>query len=204
MHSRSWEKCELFIHFQIVCHGLAGRSHLLERRPGLLPTMRDEDAALLAVSNATAADLASMTLSSAGGISVVAPLFANVVADRLALAGEHMVAGGQLLLDEQFRSSISRHYYGMYHAARSIVFAVTKGDDFKNHEILARNLPGSLPDVSQLELNLTLARLLRNQADYDPYPTSPGDWATDARALAATAAEFCEACDTFATTNGFL
>jgi hypothetical protein len=52
------------------------------------------------------------------------------------------------------------------------------------------------------EAELTDARLLRNQADYDCYPVGHASWEMDARALAATAAAFLVAFEDFALTNG--
>jgi len=92
----------------------------------------------------------------------------------------------------------------MYHGARAVTFAVVQGDDYERHSVLPRNLPGTLDDPSRREAELTSARLLRNQADYDPYPSSHPDWEAEARALAATAADFLQACEVFATTNGYV
>ncbi|WP_330467515.1 hypothetical protein [Micromonospora zamorensis] len=125
-----------------------------------------------------------------------------VVSDRLKLAGEHLRAGDSLGLSNHFRSAISRHYYAMYHAARAIVFAEEKGDDHERHSVLPRHLPSTLSDARLWEVRLTDARLLRNQADYDPYPAGPKEWATDSRILAVTAAQFLAACENFALTNG--
>ncbi|MFG2538719.1 HEPN domain-containing protein [Streptomyces sp. NPDC048511] len=128
----------------------------------------------------------------------------QVVADRLLLAGEKLRAGDHLLIGGEHRSAISRHYYAMYQAARAIVFAETGGDDYERHNILPRNLPPSLEDSAKREAELTNARLLRNQADYDVYPLSDSDWETDARSLASTAANFVQICETFASTNGHI
>ncbi|MFI2113153.1 hypothetical protein ACH489_01695 [Streptomyces rubiginosohelvolus] len=134
----------------------------------------------------------------------LAQLMRQVVSDRLFLAGEQLRAGDHLLLGGQHRSAISRHYYAMYQAARAIVFAETRGDDYERHNILPRNLPPTLEDSATREAELTNARLLRNQADYDVYPLSDSDWETDARALAATAVNFLQICETFASTNGHI
>ncbi|MFI0999990.1 HEPN domain-containing protein [Streptomyces galbus] len=128
----------------------------------------------------------------------------QVVVDRLLLAGEHLRAGDKLLFDAQYRSAISRHYYAMYHAARAIVFAENRGDDYERHNVLPRNLPPGLPDSATRESELTDARLLRNQADYDAYPLNETEWEDDARTLAVTAANFLQACESFASTNGYI
>ncbi|MFK0214786.1 HEPN domain-containing protein [Streptomyces sp. NPDC090298] len=128
----------------------------------------------------------------------------QAVTDRLSLAGEHLRSGDHLLFAGQFRSAISRHYYAMYHAGRAIVYATNRGDDFERHHILPRNLPSGLPEKSKLEGELTNARLLRNQADYDAYPLNESDWAADSRSLSVTAANFLQACQDFASTNGYI
>ncbi|MEU5609477.1 HEPN domain-containing protein [Streptomyces sparsogenes] len=128
----------------------------------------------------------------------------QVVVDRLLLAGEHLRAGDHLLFSTQYRSSISRHYYAMYHAARAVVFAANRGDDYERHNVLPRNLPTALQDSAVRESELTNARLLRNQADYDVYPLNESEWEGDARALSVTAANFLQACESFASTNGYI
>ncbi|MFC4562708.1 HEPN domain-containing protein [Nocardiopsis mangrovi] len=131
-------------------------------------------------------------------------LLQQVVADRLLLAGEHLRSGDYLLRHLQYRSAISRHYYAMYHAARAIVFAENRGDDYERHNILARNLPSALPRSADRESELTDARLLRNQADYDAYPISEAQWEADSRTLAVTAARFLQECESFASMNGYI
>ena len=108
------------------------------------------------------------------------------------------------MLGNQFRASNGRHYYAMYHGARSVTYAVNTGDDYEKHSVLPRNLPVAMMNVSGRESELTDARLLRNQADYDPYPSIPADWEADARNLASTAASFLQACEDFALANGFI
>lgn len=126
----------------------------------------------------------------------------QVASDRLALASSHLRAGDYLVQRSAFRASISRHYYAMYHAARAIVFAVTKGDDHQRHNVLARNLPATLPQRPTREQQLTDARLLRNEADYEPYPINEIGWAVEAHGLAATASEFMQALEEYALLNG--
>ncbi|GAA1754525.1 hypothetical protein [Luedemannella helvata] len=128
----------------------------------------------------------------------------QVVSDRLALAGEKLRAGDGLVRNLEFRSAISRHYYAMYHGARAIVFAVERGDDYERHNELPRHLPVTMNDVRAREVELTEARLLRNQADYDCYPVGQAGWEKDARELASIAATFLGACEDFALTNGYV
>ena len=92
----------------------------------------------------------------------------------------------------------------MYHAARSIVYADFGGDDHEKHSVLPRKLPAHLPDIILREQQLTGARLLRNEADYDVYPSSLSEWEDDARALATIAAEFVQACEDFALDKGYV
>jgi len=125
-----------------------------------------------------------------------------VVSDRLKLAGDHLTAGDSLVLASHFRSAISRYYYAMYHAGRAIVFATEHGDDYERHSEMPRHLPPGLSDRSHWEAALTDARLLRNQADYDPYPALGEEWGSDARALSISAAQFLSVCEGFALTNG--
>lgn len=131
-------------------------------------------------------------------------MISQVVSDRLILSGLQLQMGDKLVQDLQFRTSISRHYYAMYHAARAIVFADLPGDDFERHSDLPRNLPDSFASKITRESELTAARLLRNEADYDLYPSQQLDWEADARNLAAVASDFCSACEDFALQNGHI
>jgi hypothetical protein len=92
----------------------------------------------------------------------------------------------------------------MYHAARSIVYADFRGDDHERHNVLPRHLPTRLPGKLTREQQLTDARLLRNEADYDVYPFNVSEWESDARRLAITATEFVKACEDFALTEGYV
>ena len=92
----------------------------------------------------------------------------------------------------------------MYHSARAITFASFGGDDHERHNILPRNLPHDIAERGRLEIQLTEARLLRNQADYDPYPQSSTAWRADAQSLSATSAKFVQACEEYALEKGYL
>jgi uncharacterized protein (UPF0332 family) len=131
-------------------------------------------------------------------------LIQQATSDRLALAGEHLRAGDQLIFALQFRSAISRYYYAMYHAARSVVYAETRGDDYEKHHVVVRHLPHHMPDLATREQQLLSARLLRNEADYDVYPFSISEWEDDARMLSITASDFVQACEEFALTKGYV
>lgn len=161
------------------------------------------DQVILHISTCDNATLASY--SSTGRYPMpIADLVRQATSDRLQLAGAHLRDGDALLRAGQFRSSISRHYYAMYHAARAITYAATAGDDHQQHSRLTRNLPAPLAARQQMETDLSDARLLRNSADYDPYPPNESDWEAEARGLSVTAARFVQSCDDFALKQGFV
>jgi uncharacterized protein (UPF0332 family) len=169
-----------------------------------MPTVKPTDQVLLHISTCKQAELAAHPTTGSRHPFPLAQLVQQVISDRLTLAGEKLRAGDQLIFDLQFRSAISRHYYAMYHAARAIVFAETKGDDYQQHRVLPRHLPQGLPDMRKHEQELVDARLLRNEADYDLYPIASSDWEKDARKQAVIAAEFVQICETFALANGYV
>ncbi|WP_169746596.1 HEPN domain-containing protein [Demequina maris] len=127
----------------------------------------------------------------------IAQMTSRVCLDRLELSAAHLVVADQLLRDQRYRVAIGRYYYAMYHTARSAAFAFYRGDDHEKHSVLPQKLPGELPDREALVQDLQYARLLRNDADYDPYPTSDLVWEQDARAVAASASRFCAAVEDF-------
>jgi uncharacterized protein (UPF0332 family) len=169
-----------------------------------VPTLTPADQVGLHISTLKKAQL--LTYSNTGGRYPfpVASIVRQTVSDRLVLAGVQLRVGDQLIMTQSFRSAISRHYYAMYHAARAVVFAVEQGDDHEKHSTLPRNLPQSMPNAAQCEADLTDARLLRNKADYDIYPTNEADWENDARALASISAQFVSSFENFALTNGYV
>lgn len=169
-----------------------------------MPVVGANDQIMLYISNCTSAQLSALSSGPRRYPFPVSQMVRQATSDRLALAGEHLRAGDHALLGNRFRSSISRHYYAMYHAARAVVFAVTTGDDHERHSVLPRNLPVALANQSQRENELTAARLLRNEADYDPYPANESDWGQDARTLSVTAADFVQDCENFALSNGLI
>jgi len=169
-----------------------------------MPTVKPTDQVMLHISTCKKAELAALPAAGGRYPFPLAQLIQQVASDRLQLAGEHLRSGDQLLFALQFRSAISRHYYAMYHAARSIVFSEVQGDDYQQHSELPRHLPPGLPSIRTREKQLVDARLLRNEADYDPYPSGLSDWEQDARELSVTAAEFVQACEDFALLNGYV
>ncbi|MBQ1118597.1 HEPN domain-containing protein [Streptomyces sp. B15] len=169
-----------------------------------MPVVTPADLLLLHISTSKSAVISAIPTGGGRYPFPIVQLMQQVVVDRLLLAGEHLRAGDHLLFSAQYRSAISRHYYAMYHAARAIVYAENRGDDYERHNVLSRNLPSRLSDSATRESELTDARLLRNQADYDAYPLNETEWENDARSLAITAASFLQCCESFASTNGYI
>lgn len=177
--------------------------HCQEGTLSAMPVVTSTDLVLLHIATSKSADISALPKGGRYPFPI-AQLLRQVVMDRLLLAGEHLRAGDHLLFSSQYRSAISRHYYAMYHGARAIVFAENRGDDYERHNVLPRNLPANLPNAATRETELIDARLLRNQADYDAYPLNESDWEADARALAVTAANFLQDCESFASENGYI
>lgn len=169
-----------------------------------MPTVEPFDQVMLHISTCNKTQLAALPTTGGRYPFPLSQLVKQAISDRLQLAGEHLRAGDRLLFGLHFRSAISRHYYAMYHAARAIVFAEVQGDDYQRHPDLPRHLPPGLPNVQTREQELVAARLLRNEADYDPYPSPISNWEQDARQLSVTAADFVQACEDFALTNGYI
>ncbi|MFJ8711366.1 HEPN domain-containing protein [Streptomyces anulatus] len=169
-----------------------------------MPVITSTDLLLLHISTSRSDAISALPAGRGRYPFPVNQLLQQVVTDRLLLAGEHLRSGDHLLLGMQYRSAISRHYYAMYHAARAVVFAENRGDDHERHNVLPRNLPPTLPNSANRENELTDARLLRNQADYDSYPLNESEWAADARTLSVTAANFLQEFEQFAATNGYI
>lgn len=173
-----------------------------------MPIVTPADQMLLHLSTRRAPHLATVLATLQQGPArnpfPVVDVVRQIISDRFTLAGDHLRVADQLLLQLQFRSSISRHYYAMYHAARAIVFAETGGDNHQQHGDLPHHLPVAMLDRARRKDQLTDARLLRNEADYDPYPAAASEWAADARELHSTAADFVQACADFALLSGHI
>jgi uncharacterized protein (UPF0332 family) len=92
------------------------------------------------------------------------------------------------------RDSISRSYYSMYHAARAVVFVAYQGDDYEPHDKLAGGMPADFPDIEQWQNDLKEARLKRNEADYDPFPSGHASFRASSNALFNTATRFSREC----------
>ncbi|WP_157871729.1 MULTISPECIES: HEPN domain-containing protein [Frankia] len=169
-----------------------------------MPTATSVEKIYLHVSTLRKEDVAAFSTGKSRHPFPIVEIVTQVVSDRLALAGEKLRTGDGMIRESYYRSAISRHYYAMYHAARAVVFAVEKGDDFERHSELPRHLPKQMAGVVTMEAELTEARLLRNQADYDCYPANLQAWEYDARKLAASAAVFVKTCESFVIENGYV
>lgn len=85
----------------------------------------------------------------------------------------------------------------MYHAARSVVFLNHKGDDFEDHDKVANNLPRDFPGIERWQNDFKEARLKRNEADYEPYPTKDSAFSSVSIALLNSSEEFSVVCSSY-------
>src|SRR5262249_42285366 len=99
-------------------------------------------------------------------------LIAEISKDRFRLARKFLRQAKFLSKTKptRYRVTIARSYYAMYHAARAVVYFHHGGDDFQEHSVLPKHLPGDFPDRAKWDNELKTARLERNRADYDAYP----------------------------------
>ncbi|MFE4855572.1 HEPN domain-containing protein [Streptomyces sp. NPDC056670] len=125
---------------------------------------------------------------------VISDLRHQASADRIKLSDSFLLSADKLLRARpgQYRSAISRYYYSMYHSARAVVYFAHGGDDHEKHSVLPTKLPNDFPSSNFWQNELKDARLNRNSADYDPYPTSWRHWQTLAKSLSATAPNFLQ------------
>ena len=105
-------------------------------------------------------------------------LISKAAADRWHFAYEHRHDANKLLRSKPplYRSAISRYYYSMYHAIRACVFVSHGGDDHQEHRELPLYIPRDFPPEPNWQNMLRNARVLRNRADYEPYPKSNKAW----------------------------
>ncbi|MGE3066876.1 MAG: HEPN domain-containing protein, partial [Hyphomicrobiaceae bacterium] len=108
----------------------------------------------------------------------------------------------QRLRPPSFRDSVSRSYYSMYHAARTVTYVFHRGDDHEEHNALHKALPDDLPNVDQWRNDLKAARLRRNEADYEPYPKPDGDFAAIGKSQLTNAATFLIVTETYLKAKG--
>lgn len=166
-----------------------------------MPEVDFEERVLRGFANSSKAQIEALRtpLSRHAAQMPVDEMMASVTRARLELSSRHMQIADLLLRSGELRGAIGRYYYAMYHAARAVVFACEEGDDFESHGNVPAHMPQDFPErVARVQV-LTDARLLRNEADYDPFPLADAKWESDARRLVADAAEFCRACDDYLT-----
>ncbi|MFS0901142.1 hypothetical protein [Mycolicibacterium litorale] len=168
-----------------------------------MPQVAAAEALLQSVAQATVSQVALLPASMGRSYSRTT-LLKQIVSDRLELAGGHLRTADSLAQAMSYRSSISRYYYSMYHAARAIAFGFHKGDDYQRHFVLPSNLPPSLTNVARWTNELNNARLVRNMADYDIYPRAANEWKNDSVNLAVVASEFLPECEDFAMNAGLI
>jgi len=128
-----------------------------------------------------------------------------VTTDRLRLAEEHLLAAQRALAGRppQVRSAISRAYYCMYQAVRSVVFEHQRGD-FDDHEKLPSKIPDDFPDAHTWRNRLKDARLSRNDADYSPYPRQMASARPEAASLVKDAKTLLAVCREYLTGRGWV
>jgi uncharacterized protein (UPF0332 family) len=126
-----------------------------------------------------------------------------IVADRLALAREHLASARRALQrPPQPRMAISRAYYAMYHCLRATVFFEEHGD-FDGHTDLPAHLPRTFPNRGLWYRALRDARFNRNEVDYSPYPRDTTSLQPTARQMVADADGFIGECDTYLRSKGW-
>jgi hypothetical protein len=170
-----------------------------------VPTPSGDDQLLLWIGSLKAAEL--VAVSAAGQTKYpfpVAQLVLRAARGRFVLATAHLRAGDECLALDLGRSAVSRYYYAMYHTARAITFGHHQGDDYQSHANLPDHLPGDLADTATRRNELLDARLLRNQADYDPFPDTEALWVPDAQGLSVVAPAFVQECELYAQQKGMI
>jgi uncharacterized protein (UPF0332 family) len=115
-------------------------------------------------------------------------LWQRAIADRWALANAFRRNADRMMTLQPplYRDAISRYYYSMYHAMRSVVFFAQRGDDFEAHSTLPRYTPSDLHEAERWQNALKDARERRNAADYEAYPKAASAYKTTAVDLQAS------------------
>jgi uncharacterized protein (UPF0332 family) len=115
-------------------------------------------------------------------------LWQRAIADRWALANAFRRNADRMmsLQPPLYRDAISRYYYSMYHAMRSVVFFAERGDDFEAHSTLPRYTPPDLHEAERWQNALKDARERRNAADYEAYPKAASAYKSTAEDLQAS------------------
>lgn len=117
---------------------------------------------------------------------------AEVVKGRMVLAADFLDLA-QLHLRQnpkRYRAAVSRGYYSLYHASRAVVFVENAGDDYQDHSVLPKHLPATFPAREDWREKLKDARLLRNQADYEPFEPIDSSFMNDAKKCVDEAKDF--------------
>jgi uncharacterized protein (UPF0332 family) len=131
-------------------------------------------------------------------------LVLQACAARHSLAG-HFLKSAEMLVKlkpARHRDGISRSYYSMYHAARAVVYLAKQGDDHQEHDQLYKFLPSDFPDVENWQNELKEARLKRNEADYDCFPSSSLAFRTASLSLLGKAKNFHLECKNYLGNRG--
>jgi uncharacterized protein (UPF0332 family) len=112
-------------------------------------------------------------------------LQARVARDRLRLAKMQLrdAIVASKATPTLYRTTVSRAYYAMYHAARAATYLSVGGDDHEKHSILPTKFPADFPNAEVWKNRLKNARLERNRADYDPYPLNDSTFSASAAQL---------------------
>lgn len=150
------------------------RRHLvLALRQLSMPRITENELLLVSKSNRETLNGFSrgVQLTSRSGKSIH-ELQVRVALDRIKLANLHLrqAATASRSKVPQYRTTVSRAYYAMYHAARAATYISIGGDDHEQHSVLPTKLPADFPNCDEWKNRLKIARLERNRADYDPYP----------------------------------
>lgn len=138
------------------------------------------------------------SLCARAGVSII-QLQQQAAEDRMQLARRHLVDARKSLKAKpiQARSTVSRAYYAMYHAARAATYISFGGDDHEAHSALPGKLPDDFPDVAKWKNKLKDARLERNRADYDPYPKNEKAFEPSAKRLLIEAQDLLTKADAY-------
>jgi uncharacterized protein (UPF0332 family) len=110
-------------------------------------------------------------------------LMQEAAAARFRLAKLHLNQASSASAQREYRCAISRGYYAMYQSMRAVVFLVNQGDDHEDHSALSTKIPTDFPSQASWANELKNARVARNAADYDPYPTDSGHWEDLSKAI---------------------
>ncbi len=112
---------------------------------------------------------------------------------RVDLARHFLESAGKFIRSRPplFRNAISRSYYSMYHAARGVAYVAHSGNDHEAHAALHNAIPNDFPDADRWKNAFKDARLLRNEADYEPYPSNDSEFAETSRAQCRIASDVC-------------